>query len=230
MNPEYRDRDRIKSYATRAFRMSHHQREAYERLRDRYCVSRSPTPVAPDSLFPSPAPVVLEIGFGMGRATAEIARARPDWNYLGVEVYTPGVGKLLALIEEHALTNVRIIHDDAILVLDDMIPSDSLAGIHLFFPDPWPKKRHYKRRIVRPALAAVMADRIAPGGYLFMVTDWQEYALSARDVLDDTCLIDRSQSARDRLAWRPQTAFERKGLASGREIAELYYTKPEKRV
>ena len=224
---EYRDRDHIKSYVKRATRMSTHQRRSYEQLYDRYCVERTESPVDLARLFPHPdRPVVLEIGFGMGRATAELASDRQDVNYLGVEVYKPGVGKLLSLIEELGLSNVRIIHDDAVLVLERMIPEASLAGICLFFPDPWPKKRHHKRRIVRPALTALMARRIRPGGYLYMVTDWEEYARVAMEVLGDTPgLRNRYDGFAPPQEWRPRTAFEEKGRLASRPICELYFVR-----
>ena len=221
---EYRDRDHIKSYVKRATRMSAHQRLAYDRLRDVYCVPRSEHPVDPRTFFTEPdRPIILEIGFGMGAATAELAARARDRNFLGVEVYKPGVGKLLSRIDEQGLTNVRIIHDDAILVLEQTIPAGSLDGIHLFFPDPWPKKRHHKRRIVRPAIAAVMAQRIRTGGYLYMVTDWAEYATEALDVLQAAPGLvnpfDRFAPPRE---WRPETAFEAKGRRANRGIYEIY--------
>ncbi|MFW5717829.1 MAG: tRNA (guanosine(46)-N7)-methyltransferase TrmB [Spirochaetota bacterium] len=221
---EYRDPDHIKSYARRATRMSRHQRDAYERLCERYCVPRSETPVDPRSLFPDPdLPVILEIGFGMGAATAELAASMPGVNFLGVEVYKPGVGKLLSLIEQGGLENVRIVHDDAILVLEQMIRQGSLDGIHLFFPDPWPKKRHHKRRIVRPALARAMASRLRPGGYLYMVTDWEEYARVALDVLEETPGLENPYDGfAPPREWRPQTAFEAKGRRADRPIIEIY--------
>lgn len=225
---EYRDRDHIKSYVKRATRLSDHQRRSYEALSGRYCVRRCDSPIDPSSLFDHPErPVVLEIGFGMGHATAEIAAATPGVNYLGVEVYKPGVGKLLSRIHEATLGNVRIIHDDAILVLDRMIPDDSISGIHLFFPDPWPKKRHQKRRIVRPALTQLMARRLRCDGYLYMVTDWLEYAVAAKEVLDRTeGLRNRYDGFAPPQPWRPQTAFERKGRRAERPILELYYVRP----
>jgi tRNA (guanine-N7-)-methyltransferase len=206
--------------------MSQHQRRAYERLRERYCVSFEDHAVDPRRLFPNAdAPVVLEIGFGMGRATAELAAKEPQRNFLGVEVYTPGVGKLLSLIEENDLDNVRIIHDDAIMVLERMIPEASLDAVHLFFPDPWPKKRHHKRRFVRPALAELTASRLKPNAYLYMVTDWQEYAEQALEILEATPgLSNAYASYAPPQPWRPATAFEAKGRKNGRPIRELYFT------
>jgi len=222
---EYRDTDHIKSYVKRATRMSAHQREAYDRLYDRYCVPRSDRPVHPDELFPNPGRrTILEIGFGMGAATAELAGSMPEVNFLAVDVYKPGVGKLLSRLESGAIENVRVIHDDAILVLERMIPESSLDGIHLFFPDPWPKKRHHKRRIIRPALTAIMARRLKPGAYLYMVTDWDEYAHAALEVLEATPGLDNPYDGfappRD---WRPTTAFEEKGRRADRAIYELFF-------
>jgi tRNA (guanine-N7-)-methyltransferase len=234
---EYRDRDHIKSYVKRATRMSAHQREAYERLHREFCVPLGAVPlgaapvgdetVDPHELFPNPGRrLILEIGFGMGAATAELAAAMPDVNFLGVEVYKPGVGKLLSLIEAKGLQNVRIIHDDAILVLERMIPEASLDGIHLFFPDPWPKSRHHKRRIVRPALTRMMSARLIPGGYLYMVTDWEEYALAAMDVLAATPgLTNEYEGFAPPRDWRPGTAFEAKGRLADRPIRELFFVR-----
>lgn len=221
---EYRDRDHIKSYARRATRMSGHQRDAYDRLCDRYCVPRAEAPVDPRSLFPAPdRSVVLEIGFGMGAATAELAASMPEVNFLGLEVYKPGVGKLLSRIEAGGLANIRIIHDDAILVLEQMLPEASLDGIHLFFPDPWPKKRHHKRRIVRPALTRVMASKLRPGAYLYMVTDWEEYARVALEILESTPGLENPYHGfAPAQEWRPRTAFEEKGRRANRPINEIY--------
>jgi tRNA (guanine-N7-)-methyltransferase len=222
---EYRDKDHIKSYVKRATRMSQHQRRSYEQLKEHYCVPFSPEPADPHRFFPDhAAPVVAEIGFGMGRATAELAVNTPGTNYLGIEVYTPGVGKLLSLIHQNELSNVRIIHHDAILVLEQMLPAGSLDAIHLFFPDPWPKKRHHKRRIVRPALTALMRSRLKKGGYLYMVTDWQDYAEHALAVLSETPgLHNPNEGFAPPQPWRPTTAFEAKGKKSGRPIWELSF-------
>ena len=209
--------------------MSAHQRDAYDRLCGTYCVPRASHRVDPRSLFTRPErALVLEIGFGMGAATAELAQKMPDVNFLGVEVYKPGVGKLLSRIEEHRLENVRIIHDDAILVLEEMLPPQSVDGIHLFFPDPWQKKRHHKRRIVRPALTRVMHERLVPGGYLYMVTDWEEYAVAALEVLDATRGLENPYAGfAPPREWRPRTAFEEKGRRANRLIRELYFVRPE---
>lgn len=222
---EYRDRTHIKSYVKRATRMSDHQRRAYERLFARYCVPRESHRVDPSTLFPDPGRrIVAEIGFGMGAATAELASEQPQTNFLGIEVYKAGVGKLLSLIEEMSLVNVRIIHDDAILVMEEMIPPASLDGVHVFFPDPWPKKRHHKRRLIRPLLTSLFAERIKPGGYLYMVTDWEEYAEEALVILSQTPELRNEYGGfASPLSWRPRTAFESKAERAGRAIRELYF-------
>ena len=221
---EYRDRDHIKSYVKRALRMSEHQRRAYDRLSGTYCIPFAEGLIDPADLFPERRKTVVEIGFGMGAATAELAAAQPDTNFLGVEVYKPGVGKLLSLLEEGEIENVRIIHDDAILVLERMIAPETLDGLHFFFPDPWPKKRHHKRRIMRPVLASMFATRLKRGAYLYMVTDWQDYAESALEVLSATPeLENQHEGFADPIPWRPGTAFEAKAALAGRDVRELLF-------
>jgi len=224
---EYRDRDHIKSYAIRATRMSPAQRRAYDELNDKYCVPVGESPVDPHLLFPnSSAPVYLEIGFGMGDATAEMARSLPDVNFLGVEVHKPGVGKLLSAVERDGLANVRIIHDDALLVVERMIPESSLEGILIFFPDPWPKKRHHKRRIVRDSFVGTLTSRLRPGGFIYAVTDWTEYAEWMLEVFSGTAGIsNRYPGYAPAQPWRPTTAFEKKGRLAGHEIRELYFVR-----
>ena len=222
---EFRDREHIKSYAIRATRMSAFQRRAFDELYEQYCVPASSSPVDPHCLFKfEDHPVYLEIGFGMGDATAEMAAARPDVNFLGIEVHRPGVGKLLGAIERGGLSNVRIIHDDALLVVEQMIPPDCLDGILLFFPDPWPKKRHHKRRIVRDSFVELLIGRLRPGGFLYSVTDWEEYAEWMMDVFNRARGIENPiEGYAPAQPWRPATAFEKKGLAAGRDIRELYF-------
>ncbi len=221
---EYRDKTHIKSYVKRALRMSDHQRRAYDRLAPLHCIPLSDSPIDPAGLFTNRARTIVEIGFGMGAATAELAARRPDWNFLGIEVYKPGVGKLLSLVEEHDLSNVRIIHDDAILAMERMIAPNTIDGLHLFFPDPWPKKRHHKRRIIRSGLTSMFAERIRPGGYLYFVTDWEEYAHRALEILTNTPeLVNEYESFADPVPWRPRTAFEAKAARAGRPVRELLF-------
>ena len=176
------------------------------------------------ALFGRSAPVIAEIGFGMGETTARIAAGNPQLDYLAIEVHTPGVGSLLKHLQEQALTNVRVVQHDAVEVLREMVPADSLAGIHVFFPDPWPKKRHHKRRLVQPALAALAASRLAPGGYLHVATDWQEYAEHVLAVLSATAgLRNTVPGFAPRPATRPETKFERRGLRLGHGVWDVVF-------
>jgi len=224
---EFRDRDHIKSFAIRATRMSPSQRRAYDELYGKYCVPPGSELIQPADLFAAPQnPVYLEIGFGMGDATAEMARNLPDVNFLGIEVHKPGVGKLLSAIERGALPNVRIINEDALVIVERMIPEQSLDGILIFFPDPWPKTRHHKRRIVRDGFVKLLGSRLKRGGFLYAVTDWVEYSEWMLDVLSRAHhLVNAYESYASPLPWRPETAFERKGRAAGNEIRELYFVR-----
>lgn len=174
---------------------------------------------------------ILEIGFGMGYATAEIAAQWPGACILGSEVYPPGVGKLLAEIERTGLTNVRIVRRDAVDVLNQGIRSGELDGMHIFFPDPWPKKRHHKRRLIQAGFLDLAASRIAPGGYLYIVTDWENYAehiahaLEQCDMFENAFPLAEDSPFSVPSDWRPRTAFERKGLAKGHVVREFRYTR-----
>lgn len=232
----------IRSYVVRAARMSDHQKDAYERLNPRYTITvPDSAPLEPLNwavVFPhrretesrssrssrSSRPVVVDIGFGMGDSLAQLAESRPDCDFLGIEVHKPGVGKLLGNIESRGLENVRIIQHDAIPVCATMIPHGTVHGIHLFFPDPWPKKRHHKRRLVRRGFPELIAPLLEPEGYLYMVTDWEDYALQMLSVLRETTLFcNRFDTFAPRQEWRPETAFERKGRRKGHAIYELLF-------
>jgi tRNA (guanine-N7-)-methyltransferase len=171
-------------------------------------------------VFGRKAPLVMEIGSGMGETTAEIAKARPDADFIAVEVHGPGVGGLLNRIETEKLSNLKIVRHDAVEVLERMIPDDSLAAIHLFFPDPWPKKRHHKRRLVQPGFAALAARKLAPGGTLHAATDWPEYADHMQEVLSREALLERAESG---FTARPATKFETRGKRLGHPIRDLYF-------
>jgi tRNA (guanine-N7-)-methyltransferase len=219
-------RREVRSFVLRAGRMSPGQRRAYERYRDRYCVPYLERPLDLSELFPGFRDVTVEVGFGMGRATAEIAASNPETAYLGIEVHTPGVGKLLSLIVERGLRNVRIIEHDAVAVFTHMIPEESLAGIHIFFPDPWPKKRHHKRRLVNQVNIGLFLRALRPGGYIHLATDWQEYADRILETLSNTDGIENTACGfAPRPAWRPVTAFERKGSEQGRPVHEIIFRK-----
>jgi tRNA (guanine-N7-)-methyltransferase len=180
------------------------------------------TPVDVDTLFPTSDEVIIEIGFGMGDATAEIAKAHPKNGYIAIEVHPPGIGKLLTLIEEHELSNVRIIEGDAIEILETMFPDSSINGFHLFFPDPWPKMKHNKRRIVNSEFLALIHRKLKSGGYINIATDWVPYAESIQTVFANSPLFNGGEVARP--DWRPYTKFEGKGLAKDHRVSDFHYT------
>jgi tRNA (guanine-N7-)-methyltransferase len=180
---------------------------------------------SPDNT-PNNSPVVLEIGFGMGDATAKIAQALPDTFFIACEVHTPGVGALLRLIGEERIDNIRIVQHDAVEVLSSMIAPKSLDGIHIFFPDPWHKKRHHKRRLIQPPFVATLCQHLKPGGYLHLATDWQPYAEQMLQVLSQEPTLDNT--AKDyapKPAYRPETKFERRGLKLGHGVWDLVFRK-----
>ncbi len=179
-----------------------------------------------DQVFGRPAPKILEIGFGMGESTAIIAQSHPENDYLGIEVHTPGVGSLLNQIEQHGLTNLRIIQHDAVAVLQHMLPSACLDGIHIFFPDPWPKARHHKRRLIQPAFVARLCSHLKPGGYLHVATDWEDYAMQILQVLSqEPQLSNTATEYAPRPDYRPLTKFEQRGLKLGHGVWDLIFQK-----
>ncbi|GAA2499148.1 tRNA (guanosine(46)-N7)-methyltransferase TrmB [Winogradskya humida] len=181
------------------------------------------TPIEFAELFGRRAPGVLEIGFGMGEGTALMAAADPGRDYLGVEVHTPGIGNLLALVGEQGLTNVRVAHGDAIELVRRIAPG-SLDSVHSFFPDPWPKARHHKRRLIQPAYVALLRERLRPGGTLHCATDWAHYAEAMAETLDaDPGLENTFDGYAPRPQHRPVTKFEQRGVQAGREIFDLVY-------
>jgi tRNA (guanine-N7-)-methyltransferase len=216
----------IRSFVMRRGHLSDAQRDAHAGLLPRYGVPEGDGPIDAAELFGRQAPRVLEIGFGMGHTTAEIARARPDTDFLGVEVYTPGVGSLLRALDAGRLTNVRVIQQDAVEVLRRRIAPDSLAGVHVYCPDPWPKKRHHKRRLIQPAFVSMLAARLAPGGYLHCATDWEPYAEQMLEVLSGEPLLRNTADGwAARPAWRPLTKFEQRGLRLGHHVRDLMFVR-----
>jgi len=209
----------IRSYVLRQGRTSPAQKRALDLLLPKYGLPFTPHAVETKTIFGRSAPVVLEIGSGMGETTAAIALANPGTDYIAIEVHGPGVGSLLKKIGELELKNLRVVRHDAVDVLEKMIPDGSLAGLHLFFPDPWPKKRHHKRRIVQPPFAALAARKLAPGGYFHAATDWPEYAEHMEVVLSAEPLLERTDKAKD----RPVTKFERRGIGLGHPVRDLLY-------
>ena len=204
--------------------MSVAQKRAYDQLLGRYAVPYSAHPLDFAALFGRRAPTILEIGFGMGETTAAIALAYPHHDYIGIEVHSPGVGGLLKLIEEKQLPNLRLVQHDAMDVVEHMIAPAALAGIHVFFPDPWPKTRHHKRRLIQPPFAHLLASRLTPGGYLHLATDWQEYAEQMLEVLTAEPLLKNTAAAfAPRPDHRPLTKFEQRGLKLGHGVWDLVF-------
>ena len=214
----------IRSFVLRQGRITEAQRRAYEELLPVWGIPYRPEPLDLDRAFGRRAPRVLEIGFGMGEGTAAIAQAHPEHDYLAVEVHTPGVGSLLRRIGELGLANVRVIQHDAVEVLERMIPSAALDGVHLFFPDPWPKKRHHKRRLVQAPFARLLAARLKPGGYVHAATDWEDYAHQILAVLAaEPALENAADGFAPRPESRPQTKFERRGVGLGHRVWDVVF-------
>lgn len=214
----------IRSYVLRQGRVSKAQQRAHDALLPLFGIPYAPEIIDLERVFGRSAPKILEIGFGMGETTAAIAARYPENDYLGVEVHTPGVGSLLKQIRELALTNVRVIQHDAVEVLAHMIAPRSLAGVHLFFPDPWPKKRHHKRRLVQPAFVALLAERMKPGAYLHVATDWQDYAEHILATLSVEPLFQNTADGyAPRPEHRPQTKFENRGLKLGHQVWDIVF-------
>jgi tRNA (guanine-N7-)-methyltransferase len=213
----------IRTFHPRRGRMSARHADAHAALWPRFGFTAHDgdrTPLDLDRLFGRSAPVVLEIGFGMGDTTAAMAAADPTRDYLGVEVHTPGIGNLLAIIQDQGLANVRVAHGDAMELVHRIAPA-ALDAIHIFFPDPWPKARHHKRRLISPANVALLRDRLRPGGRLHCATDWPDYADAMRETLDADPGLRPAPTGG--AAARPATRFERRGTAAGRPITDLLY-------
>jgi tRNA (guanine-N7-)-methyltransferase len=214
----------IRSFVLRQGRVSNAQARCHETMMPRFGIPYQAAPLDLAAAFGRVAPTVLEIGFGMGETTATIAGAHPEIDYLGLEVHTPGVGSLLKQIAEAELANVRVIQHDAVEVVRDMIEPDSLAGIHIFFPDPWPKKRQQKRRLIQAPFVALLASRLAPGGYIHCATDWEEYALQVLEVLSgEPLLANTADGFAPRPEYRPLTKFEQRGLRLGHGVWDVVF-------
>ena len=211
----------IRSYVLRQGRTTPAQQRALDELFPRFGIAYSGAPLDAKEVFQRTAPLVLEIGSGMGETTAEIAQQNPALDFIAVEVHGPGVGSLLKKIDALALNNLRIIRHDAAEVLDSMIPDGLLAGIHLFFPDPWPKKRHHKRRLLQPEFAALAARKLAPGGYIHAATDWPEYAEQMEAVLSAEPMLGKEEQIKN----RPITKFERRGIGLGHPVRDLLFVR-----
>lgn len=219
---------RLRSFVLRTGRTTVGQARAFEELGPHYLIPYAPQTTDWSQHFHREAPCVLEIGFGMGEATAHIASVKPDINFIACEVHTPGVGKLMLRLEDSKLDNVRIIQHDAVEVLEHMIAPQTLAGVHIFFPDPWHKKRHNKRRLVQPGFVELLVSRLCPGGYIHCATDWEPYAQQMLEVLgSNTALINTASPSQSGYCtkpdYRPLTKFENRGKNLGHDVWDLIF-------
>jgi tRNA (guanine-N7-)-methyltransferase len=218
---------RIRSFMRRQGRATASQKNALETLWDKYCLDPAKT-YDYTLVFQRTAPLIVEIGFGNGDSFAQMAEANPQFNYLGIEVHKPGVGRLMALLEQKQLTNVRIYHHDAVEVLEQRIADASLAGVQLFFPDPWQKRCHHKRRIVKPEFVELVAKKLVSGGYFHAATDWQHYAKEMLKIISANQKLQNSSKTNDfceRPDYRPLTKFEQRGIRLGHGVWDLIFQK-----
>ncbi len=216
----------IKTYVLRQGRLTSAQERDYNELSPVYCIPFKQELIDFKRVFGNDNPVIIEIGFGMGQATVEIAKNNPDINYLGIEVHKPGVGAVLGEIKRLELKNLYIVQYDALDVLEQMIKDESVSGFHIFFADPWPKKKHHKRRLVQRPRTNLFEKKLVKGGYVYFVTDWQEYADFALEELSATeGLKNKYEGFAEHQTWRPLTKFEKKGLNADRKINELFFEK-----
>lgn len=216
----------IRSYVRRRPHITPGQQRALQQLKPKWAIPYQTTALDYEAVFQRSAPTIIEIGSGMGEATLEIALQRPDENFIAIEVYDAGVGALLRRIEEAQCQNLRVIQHDAVEVLRDMITPASLAGMHIFFPDPWPKKRHHKRRLIQPPFVALMSSRLQTGGYVHCATDWAHYAEQMLEVLSQCPeLSNQYMDYAPRPDYRPVTKFEQRGLRLGHGVWDLIFEK-----
>ena len=220
------ERRPIRSFVLRQGRVSNAQRQALEKLMPEYGISLGTGLLDLEHIFGRSAPVFLEIGFGMGERTAAIAKAHPQNDYLAVEVHTPGVGSLLKQIKELGLTNIRVLQHDVVELFRQGLPPECLAGVHIFFPDPWPKARHHKRRLLQPAFVALLCRHLKSGGYIHAATDWQDYAQQILWVFSgEPQLVNTAVDYAPRPLYRPLTKFEQRGLRLGHGVWDLVFRK-----
>lgn len=218
---------RIRSFIRRQGRITQGQQLALECHWDKYCLDPA-VDYDFSQVFGRTAPLIVEIGFGTGDSLAKMAAANPENDYIGIEVHRPGVGHLMLLLDQQNLTNVRIYCHDAIDIIEHKIADNSLAGVHLFFPDPWPKKKHHKRRIVRPSFVDLLVRKLQPGGYFHAATDWQNYAEHMLEILSAGAGLGNTSATGDyceRPEYRPLTRFEQRGLRLGHGVWDLIFKK-----
>ncbi|MEM9301209.1 MAG: tRNA (guanosine(46)-N7)-methyltransferase TrmB [Pseudomonadota bacterium] len=221
---------KVRSFVLREGRLTPAQQRALGELWPRFGIDNAHTPIDLAATFGRDAPVIVEIGFGSGDTLAHMAREAPETNFVGIEVHRPGIGHLLNLLQEQSIDNVRVICADAVQVLTERIADSELAGLRLYFPDPWPKKRHHKRRIVQPPWVDLVARRLRPGGVLHMATDWIPYAEHMLEVASAEPLLENIASDGtwvDRPSWRPETRFEHRGEALGHGVRDLMFRRTD---
>jgi tRNA (guanine-N7-)-methyltransferase len=228
MNTSYKiEPAKIRSFIRRQGRATAGQKQALQFHWDKFCLS-SELDFDLVRAFDRQAPLIVEIGFGNGSSLADMAESNPDRNYLGIEVHRPGVGHLLMLLAQRNINNVRIFHHDAIEILEQKIPDNSLAAIHLFFPDPWQKRRHHKRRIVRPGFVELLNKKLMTGGYFHAATDWENYAMEMLKTLSGGQGLSNTSPSNDfcqRPDYRPMTKFEKRGIGLGHGVWDLIFQK-----
>ena len=217
------ERPSVRSYSIRGSRITDAQRTAKDALQKVHGIEFKQEQINIPAIFPQSDKVIMEIGFGMGEATAIIAKNHPNNGYIAVDVHPPGIGKLLARIVENELTNLKVIEEDVHVVLQHMIADESLDGIHLFFPDPWPKKKHNKRRIVNESFLSLIHPKIKKGGFIHIATDWVPYAVSIQDVFAGSTLF--TGGVIEKPEWRPVTRFEGQGIDKDHAVNDMMYTK-----
>jgi len=228
--PDAAHRRAIRSFVRRTGRTTVGQAKAFDDMGPKFLLPYTPSAIDLTAVYARSAPTILEIGFGMGEATAHIAALMPEKNFLCCEVHTPGVGALLKRISEQALGNIRIVQHDAVQVMEHMLPPQNLDGIHIFFPDPWHKKKHNKRRLIQPPLIAQLVTRLKPGAYLHCATDWQPYAEQILEVLSAEPLLKNTADASSegyapKPHYRPLTKFENRGIRLGHGVWDLVFTR-----
>jgi tRNA (guanine-N7-)-methyltransferase len=217
------ERPSVRSYSIRGSRITDAQRAAKDELQKVHGIEFKQEQIKISEIFPTSDKVIMEIGFGMGEATAIIAKNHPNNGYIAVDVHPPGIGKLLARIVENDLTNLKVIEEDVHVVLQHMIKDESLDGIHLFFPDPWPKKKHNKRRIVNEGFLVLIHPKIKKGGFIHIATDWVPYANSIQEVFASSTLF--TGGVIDKPEWRPVTRFEGQGIDKDHAVNDMMYLK-----
>jgi len=217
------ERPSVRSYSIRGSRITDAQRTAKDALQKVHGIEFKQEQIDIPAIFPKSDKVIMEIGFGMGEATAFIAKNHPNNGYIAVDVHPPGIGKLLARIVENELTNLKVIEEDVHVVLQHMIKDESLDGIHLFFPDPWPKKKHNKRRIVNEGFLSLIHLKIKKGGFIHIATDWVPYAVNIQEVFAGSSLF--TGGVIEKPEWRPVTRFEGQGIDKDHAVNDMMYTK-----